>query len=76
MLQIASSDLVTVAFGRAVLDGGDAAVNELLVGKEGFENDLSVLVVVAVQVLSLDFFFADDFDPVEHSELGHVEEAL
>jgi len=68
--------LVAVRLGCDILYSEDSSVDKLFFGQQGLKDDFAVLQVVTVQVLSLDFFLAGDFNAVEHAELGHVEHTL
>ena len=67
---------IRVSFWRHIFNLGDSTVNELLFGKETLENNLTILLIKSMQVLSLYLFFGSNFSSIDDPELWHVEQAL
>jgi len=59
-----------------ILNTPNSPIDKLFVREEALENDLSILLVIAMEVLCLDLILTSDLDSVEHPQLRHVEEAL
>lgn len=67
---------IAVRFQCDIFNHINPAVDEFLLREQTLEDDFSVLEIEAVQVLSLYLFLIRNLDPVHHSKLRHVKQAL